>query len=141
MRRLSLLLSVSLLALSCGASARTMPYPQIDDTAGSTVQVRAPAATFRMTDDQARQMSAAYEMSNGWRLKVEPVSRSYIDARIDREKPMRLRAIGAGKFVSRDGKLSMQFNQGEFGDEMTMSFVADARLAQVVTISSRMAQR
>jgi hypothetical protein len=107
---------------------------------GSTVKVTAPLANAYITPDQASQISGTYLMSNGWRMKVSTASR-YIDARIDKEKPMRLRAVSEDKFVSRDGSVTMQFKQGEAGDDMTMSYVPDPRLAQVVVISSRMAQR
>jgi hypothetical protein len=140
MRPMSLLFPATLFVLAFGASARTMPYPQLDDGSGSTVQVTAPAAGAFITDDQAQQISGSYAMSNGWRMKVQTSSR-YIDARIDDQKPMRLRAVSGDKFVSRDGSVTMQFNQGKYGDDMTMSYVPDRRLAQVVVISSRMAQR
>lgn len=143
MRLLSLLLPACLLALSGAASARTLPYPQVDDTAGtSTVQVRAPAgATAYITPYQANQISGSYAMSNGWHMKVETLSGRYITARIDNEKPMRLRAVGEGKFASRDGNVTMEFIDDQFGTDVTMSYVPDARLAQVVTITSRIAQR
>ena len=140
MRPMSFLFSATLFVLASGASARTMPYPQPDAESGSTVQVRAPAPAVFITEDQARLIDGSYAMSNGWRLKVQTGSR-YIDARIDNEKPMRLRAVSEDKFVSRDGSVTMQFNLGEYGDDMTMSYVPDRRLAQVVVISSRMAQR
>ncbi|MBD8530357.1 MULTISPECIES: hypothetical protein [unclassified Massilia] len=140
--RLHRLLPACLLLLASAASARTMPYPQVDDdTAGSTVQVTAPAASAFVTPDQAREIAGSYSMSNGWRTKVSMVSGRYIEARIDSEKPMRLRSVGNDTFVSRDGKVSMRFRQGEFADGMTMSFVPDGRLAQVVVLSSRIAQR
>lgn len=144
MRPLSLLLPACLLALAGAASARTMPYPQVDDTAGtSTVQVRAPAAgaTAYVSEYQARQFAGSYAMSNGWNMKVDTLSGRYISARIDREKPMRLRAVGDGKYVSRDGNVTMQFVDDQFGTDVTMSYVPDQRLAQVVTITSRIAQR
>ena len=143
MRPLSLLLSATLLVLASAASARTMPYPQIDDPqgSGSTVQVTGPARTSFVTPEQASHINGSYAMSNGWHLKVQTQSR-FVDATIDREKPMRLYSVGADKFVSRDGKVAMQFNLGAMGDDMTMSYVPDSRLGQVVVISSsRMAQR
>jgi hypothetical protein len=140
MRPLPLLLSASLLVLSASASARTMPYPDADTpVAGSTVQVTAPAVLI--PDRLAEQIRTTYALSNGWRLKVEPFGRHYIDARIDNRRTMRLRAVAEDTFVSRNGKVTMQFNQGESGDDMTLSYVPDARLAQVVVISSRIAQR
>ena len=140
MRLLSSTLLSSLLVLACGASARTMPYPQPDAEPASTVRVSAPAALAYVSEVQARQITGSYAMSNGWHLKVNAAAR-YIDARIDNEKPMRLRAVPGGKFVSRDGSVTMQFNQGDMGGDMTMSYIPDARLAQAVVISSRMAQR
>jgi hypothetical protein len=140
MRPLSFLFPASLFVLACSASARTMPYPEPDAESGSTVQVKAPVASAFITQDQASQISGSYAMSNGWRMKVSTASR-YIDARIDHRKPMRLRAVSGDKFVSRDGSVTMQFNQGEAGEDMTMSYVPDPRMAQVVVISARMAQR
>lgn len=140
MRAMSFLFPASLLVLACSASARTMPYPQPDAESDSSVQVRAPARTVYLTEDQERQVRGSYALSNGWRLKVQTAAR-YIDARIDNEPPMRLRAVSKDKFVSRDGSVIMQFNQGKYGEDMTMSYVPDRRLAQVVVISSRMAQR
>jgi len=140
--RLHRLLPACLLLLASAASARTLPYPQVDDeSAGSTVQVTAPAATIFVTPDQASEIAGSYSMSNGWQTKVTMVSGRYIEARIDGEKPMRLRSIGKDTFVSRDGKVSMRFREGEYADGMTMRFVPDTDLAQVVVLSSRMAQR
>ena len=142
MRPLPLLLSASLLVLSASASARTMPYPDAETPApGSTVQVVAPAAPVFIPDALAEQIRTTYGLSNGWRLKVEPVSRRYIEARIDRQRPMRLYAVSKDTFVSRNGMVTMQFDQGASGDDMTLSYVPDARLAQVVVVSSRLAQR
>jgi len=142
MRPMSLLLSASLLVLSASASARTMPYPDADTPVpGSTVQVVATTAAVLVPAGLAEQIRTTYGLSNGWRLKVEPLSRRTIEARIDNQKPMRLHAVSKDTFVSRNGMVTMQFDQGESGDDMTLSYVADARLAQVVVISSRMAQR
>jgi hypothetical protein len=141
MRPLSLLLSASLLVLSVSASASTMPYPDAETPApASTVQVTAPV-TVLVPEGLAEQIRTTYGLSNGWRLKVEPVGRRYIDARIDNRRAMRLHAVSKDTFVSRNGMVTMQFNQGESGDDMTLSYVPDARLAQVVVISSRLAQR
>jgi hypothetical protein len=140
MRPLSLLLPLSLLTLASGAGAQNLPYPQPDSAPISTVQVTAPIKPVLLFPGDAEQIAGAYAMSNGWRLKVEPGSR-HIDATIDRQKPMRLLAVSSDKFVSRDGNVTMEFNQGSYGDDMTMSYVPDLRLAQVVVLSSRMAQR
>ena len=146
MRPLSLLLSASLLLLSASASASvsasTMPYPDAETPAsGSTVQVVAPATAARVTEDLAERLRTTYGLSNGWRLKVEPLSLRLIEVRIDNQKPMRLRAVSQDTFVSRNGMVTMQFDQGVSGDDMTLSYVPDARLAQVMVISSRLAQR
>ena len=142
MRPLSLLLSASLLVLSASASAGTMPYPDAETPAsGATVQVVAPAPEVLVPPGLVEQIRTTYGLSNGWRLKVEPVSRRFIEARIDRQRPMRLYAVSKDTFVSRNGMVTMQFDQGESGDDMTLSYVPDARLAQVVVISSRLAQR
>lgn len=79
-------------------------------------------------------------MSNGWSLKVRPATR-YIDATIDTEKPLRLAAVSPDKFISGDGNVTMEFNLGEAGDEMRLSYVPAAGLAQVVVRSVPMAQR
>lgn len=140
MRPVSLLLPVSLFMLASSSLAQNLPYPQADPDPVSTVQVTAPTRTVRLLPDQAQQIAGSYAMSNGWRLKVRPADR-HIDATIDNQKPMRLLAVSPDKFVSRDGNVTMEFNQGSQGDDMTMSYVPDPRLAQAVVLSSRMAQR
>jgi hypothetical protein len=125
MRPISFLFPATLFVLACSASARTMPYPQPDAESGPSVQVSAPGPAAFITEDKASQISGSYAMSNGWHMKVQTSSR-YIDARIDDQKPMRLRAVSGDKFVSRDGSVTMQFNQGEYGDDMTMSYVPTA---------------
>lgn len=140
MRPLSSLLPASLFLLASSALAQTTPYPQPAPESMSTVQVSAPVKAMLIFPDQAEQLNATYAMSNGWRMKVTPSSRS-ISAVIDNEKPIRLVQVERDKFVSGDGKVSMQFNQGDWGDDMTMSYVPGQDLAQVITVSSRMAQR
>src|SRR5689334_9638811 len=140
MRPISLLLPASLFTLAAGALAQTLPYPQVDPSPVSTVQVTAPVKPVLLFADDADKVAGTYAMSNGWRLQVRPGSR-HIDAKIDNQKPMRLLAVSPEKFVSRDGNVTMEFNQGSYGDDMTMSYVPDPRLAQVVVLSSRMAQR
>jgi hypothetical protein len=79
-------------------------------------------------------------MSNGWFMRVQTAA-LYIDATIDDQKPIRLVKVARNQFASGDGNVKMVFNQGMSGDEMTMSYVPDRALAQVVVLSSRMAQR
>jgi len=140
MRPLSLLLPTSLLLLASSALAQNLPYPKAADAPMSSVQVRAPVKTLLIMGDQAEQLKGSYAMSNGWRLTVRPGAR-HINASIDNEKPMRLVQVAQDKFVSNDGNVTMQFNQGEWGDDMTMSYVPNQDLAQVIVISSRMASR
>ena len=139
MRALPLLAS-SLLLLSSSAFAQTLDATQPGTDPVSTVQVRAPVKTVWLSDNAAREIAGHYSMSNGWQMKVRPAAR-HIDASVDGEKPMRLLHVARDTFVSADGDVSMQFNQGEAGDEMTMRYVPDRRLGQVVVISSRLAQR
>ena len=140
MRPVSLLFPISLCALAASSLAQNLPYPQADMGPVSTVQVTAPVKSVMLFPDEADRVAGSYALSNGWRLKVQPGSRS-IDATIDRQKPLHLLAVSKDKFVSRDGNVTMEFNQGSYGDDMTMSYVPDPRLAQVVVLSSRMAQR
>jgi len=142
MRPLSLLLPasplLSLALLASGALAQTQPYPQT--AALSTVQVTAPVKAVRIDQVQARELAGSYAMSNGWHLKVRPAAR-HIDAAIDDQQPMRLASVGNDRFASADGNVTMEFNRGEAGDEMLMSYRPDPRLAQVVVISSQLVQR
>jgi hypothetical protein len=139
-RTLSLLLTTSLLVVASTANAQSLPYPKPDTAPISTVQVTAPIKTVWIRDEQARQIAGVYQLSNGWNMKVRTASR-YIDATIDSEEPMRLLAMTPDRFVSRDGKVTMDFNRGDAGDEMMMSYVPDTNLAQLVVISAKMAQR
>jgi hypothetical protein len=138
MRILPLLLPASMLLLCSAVSAQSF-YPQSDEGLMSTVQVSAPIKTVLLRAEQGREIAGSYAMSNGWRLKVRPASR-YIDATIDRQKPMRLLAVSADKFISNDGSVTMEFNQGDRNNEMTMSYT-DPRIAKVIVISALLAQR
>lgn len=140
MRPASILLPATLFLSASSLGAQTMPYPQADTTPVSTVVVTAAAKPVRIYEDQARQIAGTYEMSNGWRLKVSPSSHT-IDAAIDKQKPLRLLAVAPYKFASGDGRVTMEFNLGDFGDQMTMSYAPDSRFADVVVISSSIAQR
>ncbi|MFL6707011.1 MAG: hypothetical protein ACJ8HI_02255 [Massilia sp.] len=141
MRPLSLLLSASILLLpAIQASAQSTPYPSTDQVI-STVEVPPPPQRVRLDDSQIEDVCGQYAMSNGWRLKVEPSS-SGISAKIDRQRPMRLIAVAPDKFVSRDGNVVLQFNPQSDRGDMTMSYVPDARTAQVVVIgATSLAQR
>ena len=137
MRPLSLLLPAAMLALASSAGAKNLPYPQARTAPVSVVQVTAPVL---LNEEEAKQVDGMYALSNGWRLQVQ-ANREHIDATIDRQKPLRLVAVSPDKFVSADGNVTMEFNQGSYRDDMTMSYVPDPRLAQVVVISTRIAQR
>jgi hypothetical protein len=104
-----------------------------------TVQVTAP---FLINDSETETVSGQYAMSNGWRLKVEPASNGIV-ARIDRDRPIKLVALSADKFVSRDGNVTMDFNRGTYGDEMLMTYISNEPLAAryVITATARMASR
>ncbi len=140
MRPIYLLLPASFFVLASSALAQTAPTPPAAAEPISTVQVTAPVKGMLIFRDQAEQLAATYAMSNGWRLRVKPASR-HINATIDDEKPIRLVQVERDKFVSSDGKVTMRFNQGEWGDDMTMSYVPGQDLAQVVVLSARVAQR
>jgi hypothetical protein len=102
-----------------------------------TVQVTAP---FQLSDEQAEKIGGVYAMSNGWRLEVQQTTRG-MEARIDRQRPIRPIAVTPGKFVSRDGNVTMDFNRGEDGDGMQMFYVPDQRLAVRYVIGATLAQR
>jgi hypothetical protein len=128
------------LLFTAGAQAQTMPYPPRDTAPISSVQVSARAMPQRLKPEQRLKIAGAYEMSNGWYLRVRAGSRS-IETRIDREPPLRLVAVAPNRFVSGDGNITMQFNLGASGDDMEMSYVPAGRLAQRVVLSSRLALR
>ena len=140
MRPLFLLLAASLLVPAAGASAQQLPYPQSASASANTVQVTAPVRTRWVRPDDARQIGGDYEMANGWFLRVRTAP-YYIDVSIDDQKPIRLTAIARNKFVSGDGNVHMVFAQGMSHDEMTMRYRPDPTLAQVIVLSSRVAQR
>jgi hypothetical protein len=140
MRPLALLLPATLLLPASSALAQTTPYPPPDTAAISTVQVTAPARTMRIRPEQAEKIGGTYAMSNGWYLKVRTAAR-YIDATIDNERPIRLAAVSPYHFSSGDGKVRMEFNRGENGDDMLMSYIPAPGLAQVVVSSAPIATR
>jgi hypothetical protein len=140
MRPLSLLIPVCLLVLAASAGAQTQPYPLPDTAPISTVTVTAPAkAAVRLMPDEVRHIAGTYDLANGWKLEVRGKPQ-YIDATIDNEKPMRLKAVSKDKFVSGDGNVTMEFNQGT-GDEMKLSYVPDPSKPSMVSIPAQKAKR
>jgi len=140
MRRLSLLIPASLLVFAAGAGAQTQPYPPPDTAPISTVTVTAaPAKPIRLRTEEVKRIAGAYDMENGWHLKVD-ARPQYIDATIDKEKPMRLRAVSKNKFVSGDGNVTMEFNQ-DTGDDMKLSYVPDPSKPSMVSIPAQRTKR
>lgn len=139
MRSLSLLIPASLLLLAAGAGAQTQPYPQPDTAPISTVTVTAPGKAIRLKPDDVKQIAGTYDMANGWRLEVRGRP-EYIDATIDTEKPMRLKAVSRNKFVSGDGNVTMEFKQGT-GEDMKLSYVPDPSKPSMVSIPAQKAKR
>ncbi|THC41847.1 hypothetical protein [Massilia sp. Mn16-1_5] len=140
MRPLALLLPATLLLTASSAPAQTTPYPPADTAAISTVEVTAPAKIIRIRPEQAEKIGGTYDMSNGWHLKVRTTSR-YIDATIDNQRPIRLVATTPYHFSSGDGNVRMEFNRGEYGDDMLMSYVPAPGLAAIVVSAAPIAQR
>jgi hypothetical protein len=100
-------------------------------------QVTAP---FQFSDEQAEKVGGVYAMSNGSRLEVQQTTRG-MEARIDRQRPIRLIAVTPDKFVSRDGNVTMDFNRGKDGDGMLMSYVPAQRLGIRYVIGATLVQR
>ena len=140
MRISSVLLPATLLLLASTSGAQSWPYPQSDTAPVTSVVVSAAAKPVRIQEEQARQIAGTYDLANGWRLKVRPGTRT-IDTKIDKQQPMRLLAVGPYKFASGDGRVTMEFNRGEFGEDMLMTYAPDPRFADMVVISSAIAQR
>lgn len=138
MRPLSLLITASAFVLAAGAGAQTQPqpYPRPDTAPISTVTVTKPV---RLMPDEVKEIAGTYNMDNGWNLEVRGKP-EYIDATIDSEKPMRLRAVSKTKFVSGDGNVTMEFKQGT-GEDMTMSYVPDPSKPSMVSIPAQKAKR
>lgn len=143
MRSLFPILSTSLLVLAANAGAQEQNMPTTESEPISRVQVMAPPQSFVFYDYEAEWISGAYAMSNGSRLKVDP-SFNGIVAQIDKRGPVRLIAMSPDRYVTRDGKVSMEFNRGASGQDMVMSYVPDERTAEVVVVtatSTSLAQR
>jgi hypothetical protein len=141
MRPLSLLIPASLLALaaSVGAQTQTQTYPLPDTAPISTVTVTGQAKAVRLRPEEIRQIAGTYDMANGWRLEVRGKP-EYIDATIDTEKPMRLKAVSKNKFVTGDGNVTMEFNQTS-GDDMKLSYVPDPSKPSMVSIPAQRSKR
>jgi hypothetical protein len=142
MRSLSLIVPASLLVLASSAVAQTDYTLSTQSGTTSRVQVIGPVQPFVFDDSAASWISGAYAMSNGWRLTVDPSSDGIV-AQIDKRHPIKLTAVSRDRYVTPDGNIAMEFNRGQLGDEMLMSYVPDPRTAQVVVVSSttRLAQR
>jgi hypothetical protein len=140
MRTLLLAVPVSLLLVAANAGAQSRDYPLTEDSSVSTVHVTAPLRGMYVTPEETNQVKGTYAMSNGWRLNVKAAPRG-IFAKIDDQPAMRLIALSGDKYATADGNVEMTFNQGIFGDDMTMSYVPSSRLAERIEIRSSVAAR
>ncbi len=140
MRPLPLAIAAALLLLVADAAAQTRNYPVTGDSSISSVQVTAPARTMRVYQEHLDAVRGVYALSNGWRLKVGAAAGG-ITAQIDRQPAMHLVALSPDRYVSRDGNVTMDFNRGDTGDDMLMSYVPDSRVAQVIVVKATLAQR
>lgn len=139
MRPLSFLIPACLLALSASAGAQTQAYPPPDTAPISTVTVTPGAKAVRLMPDEVKQIAGNYDLENGWQLEVRGKP-EYIDATIDTQKPLRLRAVSKNKFVSGDGNVTMEFNQNTEGD-MKLTYVPDPSKPSMVSIPARRTRR
>ena len=143
MRPLSILITASAFVLAASAGAQTQPqpqpYPRPDTAPISTVTVTGPTKAVRLMPDEVREIAGTYNMENGWLLEVRGKP-AYIDATIDKEKPMRLKAVSKTKFVSGDGNVTMEFKQGT-GEDMKMTYVPDPSKPSMVSIPAQKAKR
>jgi hypothetical protein len=134
MRRLFIAIPASLLLVSAYAGAQSRDYPlRSDDSSISTVEVTANRPLNVSSERDS--VKGIYALSNGWGLKVEP-TRAGIIARIDDEPPLKLAAITGTKFRTSDGNVEMQFNLGQYGEDMTMSYVPRSDVAARITVST-----
>jgi hypothetical protein len=141
MRTLHVAFATSLLLLSAHGGAQTQNYPTTTSTAMSSVQVTAPARFARVYQEHLDAVQGRYALSNGWHLKVDS-AKNGIKAQIDSERPIHLVAVTRDRFVSNDGRVDMVFNQGDYGDDMVMSYVpGDNPLAQRIVVRTTVAQR
>jgi hypothetical protein len=140
MRSLHFLVPASLLLVASSAGAQTQRYPLTQPAPTSTVQVTAEAPDFQFREYDAEAISGGYKMSNGWRMNVDPASDGIV-AKIDKGHPIKLVAVSTNRYVSPDGNVTMEFNRGRDGDEMLMSYVPESRTAQVIVVTTTLAQR
>ena len=140
MRPSPLLLFPALLMLASGTHAQALQAIEPDPTAIAVVEVKPVDGPYRLRNEQARQIAGMYEMSNGWSIDVRPDMR-HADVVINHDRPLRLLAISSRKFVSGDGNMTMEFSRGNDDNDMTLRYVPDRGLAEVVVTSASFAQR
>lgn len=98
------------LLLATGASAQVQQPTVWNPQSPVTVEITAKEQPFRFYHWQAEWISGGYQLSNGSRLKVEATSDG-IDARIDKQRVVRLVAVSRDRYVSRDGNMTIEFNR------------------------------
>jgi len=138
MRALTMAIAASLLLVVADAAAKS--YPVTGGESISSVQVKAPPRLVRVYQEHLDAVRGVYAMSNGWRMKVSSAAGG-ITARIDRQPAMHLVALSPDRYASRDGNVTMEFNRGDTGDDMLMSYVPDPRVAQIIVVRATLAQR
>jgi hypothetical protein len=139
MRSLLFIVPFALLS-STNVNAQVRESPKSDVQPTYTIEVTANEQPFQFYEYEAEWISGRYQLSNGWKIKVDPTS-SGIVAQIDKRPPIRLVAVSGNRYVSPDGNMTMEFNRGLRRDEMKMDYMPDQRTAEVIVATATMAQR
>lgn len=135
MRSFIAAIPMSLLLVTPFAGAQSHDYPLTTGSDIATVHVRPAMHRYPVTEQETEAVKGDYALTNGWHLRVRSTYKG-IEAQVDQQPPMYLRALSGDKYITDDGNVDMTFNLGAMGDDMLMSYVPQSQVAARLTVGT-----
>jgi hypothetical protein len=125
----------SLAVLLAAAPLLAAAQPQDDISA---VQVRGLQQTYKLQPQQMSEMAGVYRLDNGGVFRINKVSNRLM-AQLGDRTMTELVAQGDGHLVSRDQRMTVDYQAQPFGDTILLTYPLDLARADSPMVSVRLA--
>lgn len=120
--------------------ATPLPATQSDQTMGS-IQVNATPNRFKPQPDEVATVMGTYMLDNGAVLRVGRALRKVTVYHAPNGTPVELMPVGRFVYMAADHSLLMEFNRGETGEEVMVTYGPDTVAAERHGSGARVAAR
>lgn len=129
------LFGISLVALLAAAPILTMAQPAEDISA---VQVVGVQPAYQLQPHQTAAMAGIYRLDNGGMFHMKAANHRLM-AQLDGREATELMALSDTRFVSRDQRMTVEYQPQAFGDTLLLTYPLDLARADSPMVSVRLA--